>query len=371
MRECWTFRAVDTLFFRDGTPFQQGEQGSSYPKSHFPPTFMTLQGAIRATLARRTGWSPGGKCKWPEELGTPDDLGQLHLEGPYLQYQGKRLYPAPFVLFGKLGRESLTRLFLGKPVDCDLGEQIRLPQLPSGKKGAPLQVWLTCEGMEAVLNGNIPSEDQIYQPEDLWQEEQRVGISRDNRTRRVEEGQLYSITHVRPHSDLQVVIEVDGVPDTWDTIEHDIIPLGGEGRFASVEISQGSENRYLPAMPKLDISPDGSVLFTVSLLSPSYFQNLKQAIEKGKLEVPSEILGTFVSASMGKVIQVGGWDLVNRQSRPLKPLLPGGSTWFFKGDQEHLKEIAALHGTFCGLEGLWGCGKMVIGKWKEQGGIGR
>jgi hypothetical protein len=44
----WEFKAVDTLFFRDGTPYNAGEGGGLGIKSIFPPYIFTLQGAVFA-----------------------------------------------------------------------------------------------------------------------------------------------------------------------------------------------------------------------------------------------------------------------------------------------------------------------------------
>ena len=87
VKTVWTFRALDALFFRDGTPFHQGEGGFVQPKGTFPPTIMTLQGAIRTALAGWRGWDPGRETDWPAELGGPEDRGVLQLYGPYLPQQ--------------------------------------------------------------------------------------------------------------------------------------------------------------------------------------------------------------------------------------------------------------------------------------------
>ena len=63
----WRFRALDTLFFRDGTPFNMEETGVA-PQGVFPPSIFTLQGAIRAAMAHFIKqWVPGKE--WPKELG--------------------------------------------------------------------------------------------------------------------------------------------------------------------------------------------------------------------------------------------------------------------------------------------------------------
>ncbi len=109
------------VVFSDGTPFHLGEGGSVQPRGSFPPSMMPLQGPIRTALARGRGWRPNHPNRWPEELGTPDDLGDLRLRGPFLRFGGEpRLYPIPLVLFGKWGAE-LTRLVPGGEGGVRLG----------------------------------------------------------------------------------------------------------------------------------------------------------------------------------------------------------------------------------------------------------
>ncbi|HCX79638.1 MAG TPA: hypothetical protein DG577_09515, partial [Firmicutes bacterium] len=93
----WLFEALDTLFFRDGTPFFMGETDSRGIRSTFPPGMSTLQGAIRTALAAGQGWHKGRE--WPEQtLGSYDSIGSLKLQGPYLALAaaGKLDYLFPF-----------------------------------------------------------------------------------------------------------------------------------------------------------------------------------------------------------------------------------------------------------------------------------
>lgn len=361
MRKKWTFRALDTFFFRDGTPFHQGEGGMVQPKGSFPPSIMTLQGAIRAGLARCQGWTPSHPERWPQELGTPDDLGDLRLAGPYLCYKGEYLFPAPLVLFGEKNEEwELTRLILGDPVDCDLGEQLRLPKLAKRIKGDLFQGWLTKRGMEQVLAGELPDQTEIYSSSQLWKEERRVGLERNCETRTAEDARLYAITHIRPQAKLEMVVFTEGIPQEWEVPTQLTIPLGGEGRVASASIVE-AEERILPEMPPLPVDEEGILRFTVSLLTPGYYADPNHIILHGPEGVP----GKCVSASIGKLQQIGGWDLKNRCPRPLYPLLPAGSTWFFEAPASELPAIQQLHGAMSGEKSLYGMGQLLIGTWNR------
>lgn len=365
MTKSWRFSALDTLFFRDGTPFHQGESGNIMPASIFPPSMKTIQGAIRTALARKQGWTPELDGNWPKELGTPDDLGDLYLKGPYLRYKGERLYLTPLVLFGKKeGKKwNLKRLVPGPEVECDLGER-RLPMLKKEDRGEGhlLSIWTTKSGLEKILQYQFPSDDEIFGEEQLWKYEGRVGIAIRRETGTAEDKQLYSLNHVRPVEDLEIEVGVSGIPVDWHLTGDHALPMGGEGRFALVRVDDQVES--LPRKPDLSVDGDGIVRFTVSLLTPGYYSSFKKVIEEG----PPHIPGKCISACIGKVMQVGGWDLKRNRPRKLKPILPPGSTWFYEAAADQLEEILLLHGAFRGEETKYGMGQLVLGVWKDETG---
>ncbi|WP_170839992.1 type III-B CRISPR module-associated Cmr3 family protein [Lihuaxuella thermophila] len=363
MGKIWAFRALDTLFFRDGTPFNEGETGSVPPATLFPPSIMPLQGAIRTCLARKQGWTPDNGKPFPPELGDPDSLGQLKLEGPYLRFEGKCLFVPPSQLVGKQdsqGKWSFARLVPGNEVECDLGK-VLLPEI-SRKDGKPLSAWLTREGLEAVLAHQEVREEHLIFPDQLWKEEQKIGIRRNRQTRQAEDKHLYTLTQIRPSRKLEVIVKVDGIPDSWHPSGMLGLPLGGEGRFARVEIGDECRENPFPAMPEIVTAKDGIVRFTVSLLTPGQYENPQDVIRNGPLGVP----GRCVSACMGKAGTMGGWDLKHNCPRPLTPILPAGSTWFFEAPPELREEIEHLHGSFSGMKTEYGMGQMVVGIWKKQ-----
>lgn len=364
MRKLWSFRSLDTLFFRDGTPFHQGEVGGASPKSQFPPTMVTMQGAIRTTLASKQGWSPQHPDQWPEQLGTPDDLGDIRLSGPYLRWMKEPLFPAPFLLFGERKQDqknwNLTRLTPGKPVDSDLGDDLRFPQLSEQIEGDMFQGWLTRTGLEAVLRSELPEYNDMYQTSELWKEESKIGIARNQVSRVTEEGQLYTLSHVRPNNQLDLMVGVEGIPTEWHPSAPHGITLGGEGKFAELRVTDWPK-KWFPIMPTIPLE-NGKLRFTVSLLTPGYYEHIEQVITAGPPNVP----GTCVSASIGKIMSVGGWDLERARPRPMKSLIPAGSTWFFEAAEENREQIEHLHGICSGEMTAYGMGQMVMGIWRDQ-----
>jgi CRISPR-associated protein Cmr3 len=367
----WAFGSLDTFFFRDGTPYNAGEGGATGIKSAFPPYMTTLQGAIRTALAMGQGWTPSRPEGWPAELGGPDDLGDLRLQGPYLRYMGRYLFPLPLVVVkGSWKKEKVyTRLVPGGEADCDLG-RIRLPALKQPVEGAKTLegAFVTQRGLETILAGGVPESDELYshrgdEGEDnqrqLWHREPRVGIGRDANTRTAIDGRLYSIEHIRPDPDLSVVVRVAGLPAGWHQAVPKVIPLGGERRVARVEIEPDAG--ILPEMGKLEKNGD-KLRFTATLMTP-YRGRDREEVQRCIRGGPPGIPGQCISACIGRVGQLGGWDLVRHYPRPLQPLLPAGSTWFYEADPAALPDVKKVHGRCADSLGF---GQIIIGRWEER-----
>lgn len=359
-QKLWLLEAVDTLFFRDGSPYNAGEGGQSGIRGRFPPFMNTVQGAIRIALANGQGWTPENNDRWPEELGTPDDLGQVELQGPYLMQNGKMLFPAPLYIVylenSSGGDDFYTRLKPGEEVECDL-DCVRLPEPQERRPGLKLleNCWLDLDGMEAVLNGGLPGKDQVYFQKDLWQEEYRVGIEREPDMRTVSTGKIYSCTHVRLREKVSLAVVVSGVPEEWHQKASRLVRLGGEGRLARVEITE--PGKMLPRHASLK-PVGGMVRFTVTLVTPGKYENIRNVIRNG----PPGIPGKCVSACIGKLVQTGGWDSQNFSPRPIEPFIPAGSTWFYEAGEADIEKVVALHGKTFGSP--YGFGQIVVGSWE-------
>ena len=366
MSKWWIFAAMDTWFFRDGTPFHSGEMGSTVFHSEFPPSIHTLQGAIRTTLAKMQGWRPDRKL--PKILGDGENLGCLRLTGPFLRYKGKILFPLPRVIIGKKtsGEENWTfkRLTIGGEVECDLGK-VRLPLLDR-KDGNLISAWTTKEGLERVLRGGLPKREQIYFPSELWKEEWKIGISINPKTRSAEDRHLYQYIQIRPFPSLEIMVKVEGVPDDWHPKEKMGVCLGGEGKLDRLEVEEIADKDVFPSVPPLG-NQNGKVRFVASLLTPGQYselltwdpyKELSHVVRNG----PLADFATCVSASIDKLVPIGGWNIEKKEPRPKIPHFPAGSTWFYEAPYDQLKAITAMHGT-CAMPD-YGKGYLVIGTWE-------
>jgi CRISPR-associated protein Cmr3 len=392
---------LDTLFFRDGRPFNAGETGQMEVGSVFPPSANTVVGCLRAAFAKELGWD--GRGAWngaiTKKLGDGDALSPLTFQGPYLLKDGECLFPVPAHLLAAHENEQMAHLTFLRPSDealeCDLSalqpadetqsknliqkaanffspnsedtnpntRKVRLPEtLPVVAEGKsvtgfkPLgQAYVTLRGMQQVLAGEKPALEDIIAAKDLWTSETRIGIQRNNTTRTTEEGALYQVAQTRLAPGVSLGMRVTGY-------EGDIpqsATLGGESRMAWLEPTDCWQP---PMTPEFKLEGDDDVLrYMVVLVTPAQLTGWQTP--GGKL---ADLPGTIVSACVGKPVLIGGWDSVKRAPKDLQAYLPTGSVFFVeakKADQSQLETIQKRHNTHIGESTNWGYGQIFIGVW--------
>ena len=309
-------------------------------------------GALRTAIgeAQGTDWKDYQSQRHQHPLyphiGYGDDLGPLSLQGLWVHKDEKRLYPVPrFLLHKRLPpRESqatdepsiaLSRLTIGPARCCHLGK-VRLPVLRDMQRGFKSfdQAWITPEGLEALLRGELPHADQIVEPHHLFREEPRLGIARDNQRRTAMDGNLYQTRHLRPDHGLSLEAQLQLGPDTPPPTG--LVRFGGEGRLAHLQ-PIATQNR--PAVPQATEDTRGLILV---LLSPARFVTEGQPdwLPVGFRAITDENenrcwTGTLAGveliidcAVIGKAQREGGWDMTQRKPRDVQSLVPAGSAYY-------------------------------------------
>jgi CRISPR-associated protein Cmr3 len=390
---------LDTLFFRDGSPFNAGETGQMEVASVFPPNASTVVGCLRAAFARALGWSGHGRWKKDitDKLGDGADLGSLEFTGPYLLKDQQCLFPAPtHLLMGKTTKQQkeitgeekhtvMKHLTFLRPGDeaiaCDLSsisnihgahlpETISLPVQYCGydvNSFKPLgQAYLTRKGMQQVLAGQLPHIKHVIESEKLWRSETRIGIERNDESRTTEDSALYQVAYTRLAKNVSLGM---GVLNYGGDVPK-LATLGGESRMVCLEKREKEDStRKFPTKPDLQAT-NNIVRYTVILVTPAKFTGWQKP--KGTLpDLPGEI----VSACVGKPVLVGGWfsgskddndaksKTYQRGSRPLEPYLPAGSVFFMAAPASEIDSITIKHNTKIGENTHWGYGQILIGAW--------
>ena len=377
---------VDTLFFRDGTPFAADSTAQDGVDSLFPPHPPTVAGALRAALARANGWN--GHGRWPESLCRVlgdgwEDPGTLSIDGPFLLYDEEPLFRAPQHLVGTTDTSGWRPRMLLRPGPatlCDLGDAIRLPEAPPGIEekvslAASDGHWLTRAGMQAVLRGRCPPEKEVLESRALWRAESRIGLERQQETRTAKESMLYSSTHVRlmhgrpcPQlpdrlGDVSLGVRVSGIPESWTLPVGDLVPLGGESRLVDCRCWTGE--------PALDIPRDEIVASRRAVLIALSPLDLDGAGDENALTlaIPGGGEVEIVSACLDRPLRIGGWDSLTRRPHSLRSVLAPGSV-FFCEVAEPRRFLAAMTGgaglPSVGQRQAFGFGTVALGIWPPE-----
>ncbi len=358
------FEPLDTLFFRNGRPFNQGE-GTAGVESLFPPSPLTLVGAARAAWAKNKGWD--GRSKWSDSIrgqlgGDGEELTGLQFKGPVLYRENEPLFPAPALLLGKVaGMDQPEKVVRLRPDDSklnsDLGPvQFPVPEVDSTDlvEGRKLLAgwWLTQSGLKKVLAGSVPAPNDFVHQKQLWSMEPKVGNQIDEKTGATVEGMLYSTQHIRLKKDVGLSLSVEG--DLADFPQAVQIPLGGEAR--SCWMSSRDPRPLLPAASVLE--KDGILRYAIFVLTP---------IQTDNPPVPGEpfegLPGRVISACLPRPQRWGGWDSIKFEPLPMKPHLATGSVVFVEADASDRETVLGLHGINIGERASWGFGMIAIGQW--------
>jgi CRISPR-associated protein Cmr3 len=360
------FDAVDTLFFRDSRPYNKDETTQTDVVSRFPPSPVTLVGAVRAAYARALGWNARDGPDWPAHiksvLGDGADLNRLSFTGPFVFQNETARFPAPRILLragnqATGSKEVMVRLRPGAPRDCDLGNQVRLPEpRPNAEGLKPLEGWwITPAGLADVLLGKVPSRDELISESDFWGHEPRVGISRDACKRTTGEAAIYSPKHIRLRPRVSLAMMASGLPDEMDQKAMDAPqPVGGESRLCWLTIRKASY--ILPESPEVR-AQGKKVRYAVFVITPAHLPRL---VPKQRI---NQLPGRLVSACVSRPQMWGGWSSIDRGPQPLRPFISPGSVLFMEADAGDAARVRQVHSTQIGERTRWGFGLVAIGSW--------
>jgi CRISPR-associated protein Cmr3 len=375
--KAYSLRPVDSWFFRDGRPFNQGEKTQTDVQSMFPPFATTVVGAIRASLARSMSWK--GYGDWSAEikakLGDGQNLKPLKFQGPYLirNMNGRidPLFPAPLSILGKPSSDeekswtfaSLSPVKEG--INCDLGKGVRLPAAKNATGMMSLNgFFLTQEDMGLALHGEDLQGINPIPANSLWELEYSVGIARNCLTRTAEEGMIYSAQKVRLRHEVALAMHVGGLDN--ETKLQTTLLLGGESRMAySEQLARPVDMIEAPALQ----SSGGVIRLTVTHITPAYFDGGLPGPGK---ELPGVSGAKVISACLERPLRIGGWDSVPDKNGirkgpiSLRPFIPPGSTWFCEAETGLAEKIRKLNGCHIGGYSDFGFGQILIGSWKED-----
>lgn len=331
----------DILMFRDGKPFSGGDD--HFARGTFPPPPSTFYGALRSHILS-TAWPEYGKFASEHdlipdhvkiEIGTPTSNGALTI-GQFGIAKRERdcieqYFPMPKDVAKEKGEEN-SNLHVLNPNDklqgkiiTDLPAGLQHLWYPSEKALESVTGFLSHAMMSEYLSGNTP--DKWTENKKLFETEERTGIRKNRTKRSVEEGGLYSVEYFRLNDNVGFTVEVEGT----QLLPHEsgMLRLGGDNRtaFYSKAIWTDIPDETI----KKKISDTDR--FKIVLTTPAIFTNgwLPRSIDSNTMNGNiNGIAVKLISASIGKPIGIGGFDLVKGRPKDMKKAVPAGSVYYFE-----------------------------------------
>lgn len=325
---------LDPVFFRDGKPFEKGED--SWASSLALPLPSTILGAFRSLyLSHR----PIPR----ENLNTQNDPStNLRIQGIFLRSHNSTFVPLPNDLVKRKmdsSNDSLLELVMSPTNSLQTSNQSKTV-LPEGHLDCFLG---SSENVEAVQHGllsladledYLEQEATIYPLETLENRivsEPKVGIGRNLHSHQANEGQLYRVQMQR-WKDLQLIVDLD--VSALDEVQQDWfkegwIKLGGEGKVAHFQKWQSHPIAF--SKPKLKQGDR----FKLYLLTPSVFQRgwLPKWIDpqtKKSTDYFKSCRLKLITAAIGKPVLISGFDMKANRPRGKQQGVPAGSVYYFE-----------------------------------------
>ena len=341
-------KALDTLFFKDGKPFNKGDD--TWANGIFPAYPSVIYGSIRSAYISQNRASYSIK-----EL--IEETSNLKINKIYYRVN------APITNTGK----SEERVFFPIPNDLVMKKNVSDDEKYQRKKYLSYKTYKlslskhssslissassnmilkyhTNEEVENLENGFIDStslkkyirgreeisiEGRII--EDFVTNEPKVGIGRNNHTHVTEEGLLYRVGMQRT-KDIELIVDFDEI-DGLDFQEKGFLKLGAETKSTVYEKETKEINLSFQSTKLTDTETD----FKIYLATPAFF-------EKGwfptKIFKDNKIEVELVTAALGKTINIGGYDIDKKRPKPMLKAIPAGSVYYYKLKKGSLSKLA-------------------------------
>lgn len=349
--------AVDVWLFRDGRPFDAGD--NHYARSLFPPYPLTMQGAVRAYHLLVKAVNPGDRDAIVATVGTAEDFGSLRMRGPFIARHNAdgtltRYFLTPADVAPWNGNNEVKAITPQAAAERNVitSADERLPlaffshsdvQTKKGESGD----WLTEAQLEACLQGKPVKPSQA---DDLFTLEYRYGIGMDSDRRATRQGLLYAAEFIRPCDDVGLYVEVSGY-DGWPA--QGVLRLGGESRGARFEqvrvLSWPAPPNPLPRRFKLYFA------------SPTYFEGGWKPKDGWKRFFDGDV--TLQAAAIRNYEVRGGYDLVSNSQKAARRFVPAGSVYYFEAKDAACLRPNLIQGAITDYGAEIGFGQVRISAW--------
>ena len=223
----------------------------------------------------------------------------------------------------------------------------------------PAQGYLTLDGVQCYLDGDIPDKAQQMQPNALYAWEDRVGIAVEADRNRAEDHMLYSVRLLRLHRGVSFYAEVE--VDDAHAVDakqwlQGTLAFGGEGRRAQVTVLSEPVTWPQP-------TATGAGMLAV-LLTPGIFGlQTSPSSDVSPWRPERANLPPLMAAAVPGHRAIAGWDMARGHAKPTRFAVLEGSVYCFAGMLPDVSGSPLLHLNQSELDTL-GYGLALKGVWQ-------
>ncbi len=357
--------AIDTLFFRDGRPFEVGGEANL----QVPPAPSTFFGAIRSALIASgqgglAAFKNGGEHEFRDWVGKNKDsegfTARLKLKGPLFALrkgtQITRLFPLPrdLLIYEEQGKTYLvpTRLTV-IPNDVVTNSNISMVLTNPFSQSAEYQmVFITESLFHRYLAGEIQEPylftfgEDVFRVEDVFQADFRIGVALKRGQKNAEQGRLFTMQHMAfrlmPEGQMGFYIESE-LPDEFST--DTFLRLGGDGKVARLQPITTAP----VSVEELEKHIEKTRQFKVYLATPAIFELgwKSRAMHNGYVDEISGFSFALVTAAVGRSEMYGGYDVAVNVPKISFPAVPAGSVFYFKIKEGNARQVLQAFHNQC------------------------
>lgn len=356
---------VDVWLFRNNKPFDAGSD--HWATSLFPPSPQVMAGVLRShhLVVNGIDLRRPNPTAIKNLVGTADcPPPAFSLRGPVLaRREGTDIvqyYPLPADAVQVESTDGQIYYQAQKPSWYTDGPRVNLPSgldllwwCPYQQrkvKGAKGGLWLTKKDLLTYLRQGRVSSVKVKEGKDFFTVEDRSGIQLDDATRTTETGRLYQIGFIRLAKGVGLMVEITGLEglDKWPA--QGVIGIGGESRAGHFYCLPDEINPW-PAQTYSNLTR-----FKVYFITPTCFVDGWRPLDWEEwFKEPPRLVG----AALPRPYLLGGYDIVQNESKPARRYVPAGAVYFFEGNLALKENVSTISNYGAEL----GFGQFIIGRW--------
>lgn len=324
--------ALDTIFFRDGKPFNK--DGDNWVNSMFPPAPSVFYGALRSTYFAEN------ISLFTKANKDDDPTKNFKIKGVFIQVERTVYFPLPLDLVKNKDQNKVVFplvLHENSFVSNCPTEMVLKP--PADERVENIEEGLLDDiSLNSYLSGNN-QELPFRRLSEFITHEPRVGIGLNYTTGTAREGLLYRAGMIRTETSylsdkgpnisktrkLRIILDYEGLLLPF----RGLMKVGGESKAMAYEHCVDEEIQDL----NIDRSRIKGKRFKVYLATPAKFSNgwLPGWIDERTLTGTYKgTLLKLLTAAIGRYVPIGGFDMKEKRPKPMFRAVPAGSVYYFE-----------------------------------------